>query len=58
MRVVIDVHEKFDDVISITLIGTNPIVTSVTSTNADLNKGTYFQVDKDGKILQYSCADD
>lgn len=57
MIITIEVTEKHDDVMSITLIGNNGKSVDVTTAAFNLEKGTHIVVDEVGKCKQVKCND-
>lgn len=55
-RVIIDLDENYDDVITFTAVGTSAFKTRVTTWAMDLHEQTYAAIDKDG-IMQTERID-
>jgi hypothetical protein len=50
MRVTLEIHENYGNVLTLTAIGLNSDATDVTTAAVDLSKHDYVTIDKNGKV--------
>jgi hypothetical protein len=53
MRVILDIHEKYADVLTVSAVGVSPGTTNFSTAAVDLSEHTYIRLDENG-ILQFT----